>query len=53
MAEGLSRPLCWAVSVGAVSVCVRIETTPTPASPTEGELAAAKAWRVAHHGAHM
>ena len=47
LAEGLSGPLCWAVSLGYGSSSEpygsRIESAPAPASPTEGELAAAKA----------
>ena len=46
VAEGLSGPLCWAVSLYELSV--RIESAPVPASPTEEELAAAKAWGEAH-----
>ena len=43
-AQGLSRPLCWAVSVTFVGESTRIESAPVPVSPTEEELAAAKAW---------
>ena len=46
-AEGLSGPLCWAVSLyGGDSAC--IESTPAPASPTAEVLAAARAWQAAH-----
>jgi len=41
-AEGLSGPLCWAAELYRGSA--RIESAPAPASPTEEELAAAKAW---------
>ena len=44
-AEGLSGPLCWAVSLFQAGDSVRLESAPAPASPTEEELAAAKAWR--------
>ena len=43
-AEGLSGPLCWAVSIFDEHYSARIESAPAPPSPTEGELAAAKAW---------
>ena len=43
VAEGLSGPLCWAVSMAAVGHSARIGSAPAPASPTEEELAAAKA----------
>ena len=43
-AEGLSAPLCWAVSLAQGSTA-RIESAEAPASPTEEELAAAKAWQ--------
>ena len=50
VAEGLSGPLCWAVSMGTrlnleEGQGVRIESVPAPASPTGEELAAAKAWQ--------
>ena len=44
VAEGLSGPLCWAASLGQHR-SARIESAPAPASPTEEELAAAKAWQ--------
>ena len=44
-AEGLSGPLCWAVSLGYNGNSARFESAPAPASPTEEELAAAKAWQ--------
>jgi hypothetical protein len=44
-AEGLSGPLCWAVSFIGQGDSARIESTPAPASPTEEELAAARAWQ--------
>ena len=47
-AEGLSGPLCWAVSLGMAGNSARIESALAPASLTEEELAAAKAWAVAH-----
>ena len=43
VAEGLRGPLCWAVSMFDEGYSVRIESAPAPASPTEEELAAAKA----------
>jgi hypothetical protein len=43
MAEGLSGPYCWATSLIDRRSCVRIESAPAPESPTEEELAAAKA----------
>ena len=42
-AEGLSGPLCWAVSLVIERCSVRIDSAPAPPSPTEEELAAAKA----------
>ena len=39
-AEGLSGPLCWAVTMGR-GYSARIVSAPAPASPTEEELAAA------------
>ena len=48
VAEGLSGPLCWAVSLGAPSRSARIESAPAPASPTEEELAPAMAWQQAN-----
>ena len=42
-ADGLSGPLCWAVELYQGSA--RIESAPAPPSPTEEELAAAKAWQ--------
>ena len=47
-AEGLSGPLCWAVSVYQQSCSARLESAPAPASPTDEELAAAKVWQEAH-----
>ena len=43
-AEGLSGPLCWAVSLlnQGSTRSTRIECAPAPTSPTEEELAAAK-----------
>ena len=38
-AEGLTGPLCWAAVVGE-DASVRIESLPTPASPTPDELVA-------------
>jgi hypothetical protein len=43
--EGLTGPLCWAVSMRGQGSSVRIESAPAPASPTEEQLAAAKAWQ--------
>ena len=43
VAEGLSGPLCWAVSLARI-----IKSAPAPASPTAEELAAADAWLTAH-----
>ena len=50
VAEGLTGPLCWAVSMSELydtpaGASARIESAPAPASPTEEELAAAKAWQ--------
>ena len=47
-AEGLSGPLCWAVSMYHPGNSARIESAPAPASPTEEDLAVAKTWQVAH-----
>ena len=47
-AEGLSAPLCWAVSMDVPGDSARIESAPAPPSPMEEELAAAKAWQDAH-----
>ena len=47
-AEGLSGPLCWAVSSAYAGSSARIESAPALASPTEEELAAAKAWQVVY-----
>ena len=49
-AEGLRGPLCWAAALLDTGESVRIESAPAPASPTEEELAAAKAWQEAHPG---
>ena len=46
--EGLSGEYCWAVSLFSSGDSARIESTPAPPSPTGEELAAAKAWEVAH-----
>ena len=46
VAEGLSGPLCWAVSMYN-GTGARIESAPALASPTEEELAAANAWQAA------
>jgi hypothetical protein len=43
VAEGLSGPLCWAVTLRVEGGSTRIESTLAPPSPTEEELAAAKA----------
>ena len=43
VAEGLTGPLCWAVSMDKGN-SARIESAPTPPSPTEEELVAARAW---------
>ena len=44
VAEGLTAPLCWAVSMVAVGRSARIDSAPAPASPTAEELTAAAAW---------
>ena len=44
-AEGLSGPLCWAVSMYTEGTSGLIESRPAPASPTEDELEVAKAWQ--------
>ena len=44
-AEGLTGPLCWAAELYYEGDSARIESAPAPASPTEEELAAAKAWQ--------
>ena len=46
IAEGVSGPLCWTVSLGNHNCnSVRMtESAPAPASPTEEELAAANVW---------
>ena len=46
-AEGLTGPLCWAVSLYDEE-SARIESAPAPEAPTEEELAAARAWEEAH-----
>jgi hypothetical protein len=46
-AEGLTGPLCWAVSQHFEG-SARIGSALAPASPTDEELAAAKAWQEAH-----
>ena len=50
VAEGLSGEYCWAVSLGYSGSSARIESAPAPASPTEEELAAAKAWDARRYG---
>jgi hypothetical protein len=47
-AEGLTGPLCWAVSSAYAGSSARIESAPALASPTEEELATAKAWQVVY-----
>jgi hypothetical protein len=44
--EGLGA-VRWAVSLVRTDDSVRIESAPTPASPTDEELEAAKTWQVA------
>ena len=46
-AEGLTGPLCWAVSLVLPGSSARIGSAPALASPTEEELAAAAAWQAA------
>ena len=48
VAEGLSGPLCWAVTLFQQRNSACIESVPAPASPTEEELVAAKAWQAWH-----
>ena len=43
-AEGLSGPLCWAVSL-LNARSVRIGSAPAPPSPTEEEIVMAMAWQ--------
>ena len=43
VAKGLNGPLCWAVVLDN-GESARIASAPAPASPTEAELVAAKAW---------
>ena len=50
-AEGLTGPLCWAISLEIEGDSARIESAPAPESPTEEELVAAKAWHAARYGA--
>ena len=45
VAEGLSGPPCWAVTLFRQGNSARIELAATPASPTDKELAAAQACR--------
>ena len=45
VAEGLSGEYCWAVELYHADNSARIESAPAPASPTEEELTAAKAWQ--------
>ena len=51
VAEGLSGPLCWAVSQYYLD-SGRIDSAPAPGSPTEEELAAAKAWEEGRQSSH-
>ena len=44
-AEGLSGPLCWAVDMAKVGTSARVESAPAPPSPTDAEVAVAKAWK--------
>ena len=49
VAEGLRGPFCWAVEMldgdySLHSESARIASAPAPASPTEEELAGARAW---------
>ena len=44
-AEGLTGPLCWAVSIIQVDNSARVESAAVPASPTQEDLAAAAAWQ--------
>ena len=46
-AEGLGGPFCWAVSLVYHVHSARIASALAPPSPTEEELAAAKAWEAA------
>ena len=53
VAEGLSGPYCWAVSIvwpgwAETGTAALIESTPAPPSPTEKELVAAIAWQEVH-----
>ena len=46
--RGAARPaLCWVASMKYVGNSARVESAPAPASSTEEELAAAKAWQEA------
>ena len=47
VSEGLSGPLCWAMSMQGPGYSARIESAPAPASPTVEALAAAKARQLA------
>ena len=49
--ESLSGPVCWAVDICELydGDSVRIMSAAAPPSPTEEELAAAKAWQAANH----
>ena len=48
--EGLIGPLCWAVVLSTTTGnSARIESALAPPSPTEEELAAAKAWEAANN----
>ena len=56
VAEGLSGPLCWAVSLAYMyqdtdigHTSAHIEPALVPPSPTEEELVAAKAWQHANN----
>ena len=44
-AEGLIGSFCWAVAIPMEGDSARIESAPAPASPTEEELAGARAWQ--------
>ena len=49
VAEGLTGPLCWGVSLYSPPDSARIESAPAPPSPTVEELTAAKAWEEANN----
>ena len=48
ISEGLSGPYCLAANLFYQNTSVRIESAPAPASPTEEEPAAVKAYQEAH-----